>query len=73
MGIECHTRHQAYVYGSLGSAVMWMSVIVVRVYNYKTLFLFNVIDSSRFLESVFSHVTLLPYIPITCPSLSIPN
>lgn len=36
--------HQVDVYGSLGSAVMWMSVIVVCVYNYKILFLFNVID-----------------------------
>lgn len=48
----------------------WMSVIVVCVYKYKILFLFNVIDYSRFLKSVFFYVTLLPCISITCaPSL----
>lgn len=51
---------------------MWMSVIVTRVYNYKILFLFNVIDYSRFLKSVFFHVILLPCIPITCPPLPFP-
>lgn len=59
--------HQSDVRGSLGSAVMWMLVIVARAYSYKILFLFNVIDYSRFLKSVFFHVTLLPCIPITCP------
>lgn len=37
---------------------MWMSILVVYVYKYKILFLFNVIDYSRFLKSVFFHVTL---------------
>lgn len=37
-----------------------MSVIVVCVYKYKILFLFNVIDYSRFLKSVFFYVTLAP-------------
>lgn len=51
--VECYTRAPTNVYWSLGSAVMWMSVIVMCVYNYKILFLFNVTDYSRFLKSVF--------------------
>lgn len=46
---------------------MWMSVIVTCVYKYKILFLFNITDYSRFLKSVFFHVTLLPCILITVP------
>lgn len=51
---------------------MWMSVIVVCICNYKILFLFNVTDYG-FFKSVFFHVTLLPYIPITCPLSPIPH
>lgn len=50
----------------------WMSVIVVCICNYKILFLFNVTDYG-FFKSVFFHVTLLPYILITCPSSLIPR
>lgn len=50
--------HQPDVCGSLGSAVMWMSVLVVCVYKYKILFLLSVLDYRRVLKSVFFHVTL---------------
>lgn len=40
--------------------------LLSRVYKYKILFLFNVIDYSRFLKSVFFHVTPLPCI-LTVP------
>lgn len=46
---------------------MWVSVIVTCVYKYKILFLFNITDYSRFLKSVFFHVTLLLCILITVP------
>ena len=48
------------------------AVIVVCICNYKILFLFNVTDYG-FFKSVFFHVTLLPYIPITCPLSPVPH
>lgn len=57
--VQSATRgHQPDVCGSLGSAVMWMSVLVVCVYKYKILFLLSVLDYRRVLKSVFFHVTL---------------
>lgn len=63
--VPCQGHHTG-VYGSLDSPVMWMSVFVTCVYKYKLLFLFDVTDYSRFLKSVFFHMTLLPCFLIPC-------